>query len=106
MPLLKNCTQFFPMDEIFDGLNFKLAKPFYKRKWMNLPHTLQILANVTLGFNEHMWDRAQDSPKLAGKPWNKLSTAKQEALEALECSKLHYDQNDCRVQHPLGPRNT
>jgi len=105
-PLLKNCTQFFPMDEMFKGLNFKLAKPFYKRKWMNLPHTLQILANVTLGFNEHMWDRAQDSPQLAGKPWNKLSTAKQEALEALECSKLHYDQNDCRVQHPKGHRNT
>jgi len=94
------------MDEIFDGLNFKLAKPFYKRKWSNLPHEMQILANEILGFNEHIWDRAQDSPKLIGKPWNKLSTAKQDALKALECSKLHYDKNDCRVQHPLGPKKT
>lgn len=66
---------------------------------------MQILANETLGFNEHIWDRAQDSPILAGKPWNILSLAKQNALKALECSKLHYDQNDCRVQNPLGPKD-
>eukprot|EP00751_Fragilariopsis_kerguelensis_P034794 CAMPEP_0170952234 /NCGR_PEP_ID=MMETSP0735-20130129/31180_1 /TAXON_ID=186038 /ORGANISM="Fragilariopsis kerguelensis, Strain L26-C5" /LENGTH=67 /DNA_ID=CAMNT_0011363311 /DNA_START=1 /DNA_END=201 /DNA_ORIENTATION=- len=67
------------MDEIFEGLNFKVAKAFYKRKWRNLPPEMQILANETLGFHEYIWDRAQDSSKLAGRPWNKLSTAKQDA---------------------------
>merc|ERR1712048_777383 len=104
-PMLKNCTAFAPWDEIFDGLNFKMAKPFHKRKWRNLPPDVQALASDVLGFDEHKWDRAQDSPLLAGKPWNTLSLAKQNALKALECSKLHYDQNDCRVQNPIGPKD-
>jgi len=104
-PMLKNCTKFFPWEEIFDGLNFKMAKPFHKRKWRNLPPNMQTLARDTLGFDESKWDRAQDSPILVGKSWNMLSLMKQKALITLECSKLHYNQNNCRVQNPLGPKD-
>lgn len=96
-PLMKNCTKFIPWDELVTDLNFEMAKPFYQRKWNNLPPDIQIVASDTLGFTKKTWDRAQGSPKLAGKAWNMLSVTQQRALERLECSKVRYDKNICVV---------
>ena len=102
-PMLKACTKSLPWNKLFNGLDFTIAKPFYQRKWVDLPENIQHLAQDTLGFKQDQWDRAKDSLLLAGKPWSSLSLTKQKALMVLGCSKLHYDHQGCRVQNPIGP---
>jgi len=105
-PLMKNCTKFIPWDELVTDLNFQMAKPFYQRKWNDLPDDIKMVASETLGFTRLSWNRAQGSPKLSGKAWNMLSVTQQRALEKLECTKVRYDKNECVVSlnHKNGRR--
>lgn len=100
-PLLKTCTSHIMdrLDELFnkDLPTFRSAKPFFKRRWVNLPPNLQELAEKTLGYNEKIWNRANDSPILAGKKWKDLTVTQQQALQKLECSMLQYNQDGCHV---------
>jgi hypothetical protein len=98
--LLKNCTKHFPREEIFDGLDFTFAKPFYQRRWEHLPETLQQVAHLDLGFDALLWVTGRQPPNLVGKTWRELTVAQQTAWKKFGCTPVFYDRKLCRIDKP------
>ena len=98
-PLLKNCTKNIKqrMDELFKGLDFEKAKPFFQQRWDKLPSDLQTLAGQQLGYKQAIWDKGQKPLELKGKRWHKLTEEHKAALSKLGCSKLMYKKDLCYV---------
>lgn len=98
-PLLKTCTIHIMnrLDELFDRdlPSFKMAKPYYLRRWSNIPPKLQALATANLGYTESIWNNRNDSPILAGKKWKELTRTQQQTLHKFGCTMLSYNQNGC-----------
>jgi hypothetical protein len=101
--LLKNCTKYFPKDEIFTGLDFNNAMPFYQRRWEHLPSELQEAAKDVLGYGPGRWNGAHDATLLKGKSWKELTVSQKKVLEQLDCSPIRYDRNECRIRTPIDP---
>lgn len=101
--LMNNCTKYFPRDEIFAGLDFSYAMPFYQRRWEFLPAELQEAAKDVLGYGPGKWNGAHDADLLKGKSWKELTISQKEVLERLECSAIKYDRNECRIRTPIDP---
>ena len=85
------------MDELFKGLDFEKAKPFFQQRWDKLPPDLQTLASQQLGYKQAIWDKGQKPLELKGKRWHKLTEEHKAALSKLGCSKLMYKKDLCHV---------
>jgi hypothetical protein len=99
--LMKNCTNYFPKDEIFIGLDFDNAMPFYQRRWELLPSELQEAARDLLGYGPERWNGARDATLLKGKSWKELTISQKEVLEKLDCSSSRYGRDKCRIRKKI-----
>jgi hypothetical protein len=94
--LLRNCTKYYPPpSEMFEGMNFDLAKPYFKHKWGELALNLRSSALKTLGYEKARWNSGCDTKALSQKKWDQLEDVQQDVLTSLGCSKMMFNRNEC-----------
>jgi hypothetical protein len=95
--LLRNCTKHYPPpSEMFEGMNFDLAKPYYQQDWDDLDPNLRLVVAEALGLEKQRWNRGvYSSEEFSEKGWDQLSDTQRDALNSLGCSKLMFNRNKC-----------